>query len=704
MTARAWLMRGPFRLSGPRHLSGRVTLVNSLQMLLLGGSLSWFAYSLGRHEGLLVSEQIRKVAVVQELSQRLSQRLSAPRTINALNQLEIASGSHPLSDYDHYARLFWRQMQVFPVAYINYGGISGDFIGVERRDDGQLLLQEDTPLRGRGRLATYSLNARGERGRLRELTPGMSALHEEAWYTDTVKAGRSTWSSIYSWEDRPETFSISYNTPLYGADRRLQGVIGVDIVLSQLSTWLAGLWKQQDGLALIVEPDGRLVASSRPADTLDRRDNRLQRRLLQDLRDPVAQALLRAKFIQEDGRLKPKPGVLETIHAQSVQVNGRELHIDASPWGREEGLNWVLLTAVPANPVTVSSQRSANLARVLSVSALLLALLLTNRQIRFLLKPLSRLERAALELGKRLQSGPGHDLEFHGNITAADGTEMEALARAISALVAHFNGLNAELRNAAERERLRDAQTMALLQTKLRCSLEAAAVAHEINQPLSVVLWNSQLLLEELRTEPAPQLPEGWHGRIQSISQEAERVVTTNETMRSLLRNVATEPQPLDLREVVRSAVLYLRSGDLDPELTIDTLGLEDREPPAWMAGDAAQIQILLVNLLRNATQALADAGTREPWIGIALAHEGAGWLLSVDDNGPGFPADAQPEAPLESRRAGGSGLGLFVVQTTAENHRGRVSFGRSPRGGARVCVHFPDARVPSPGDPTTGD
>ena len=684
----------------PRHLAGRVALVNSLQVLLLGGSLSWFTYSLGHHNGLLVSEQIRQVAVVQELSQRLSQRLSAPRTINALNLLEIQSGRHPLSDYDHYARLFWQQMRVFPVAYINYGGRSGDFVGVERSDENQLLLNEDTPRLGRGRMAVYSMGATGERSTLLEVIPGMTTFHQEAWYADTVRAGRSTWSSIYSWEDKPEIFSISYNTPIYGPDHRLSGVIGVDMVLSQLSTWLAGIWKQQDGLALIVEPDGRLVASSRPADTLTRLNGQLQRTPLQTLRDPLARALLNAKFAWSGNRLRPRAGVLQAIEARPVWINGRELYLDASPWGREEGLNWVLLTAVPANHGTTASQRSANLALVLSALALLLAVLLTNRQIRSLLEPLNRMQRAAIELGDRLKSAQAGDLEFPSSIEATDGAEMEALDNAISELVERFNSLNAALRRAAERERQRDAQALTLLQSKLRSSLEAAAVAHEINQPLSLVLWNSQLLLEQMQVQPETTLPAGWREQIQCISREAERVVTTIETMRTLLRNVQTEPQRLDLREVASSALLYVRSSGLDPGLMIDAQGLTTTDEPAWIAGDAVQIQIAIVNLLRNAAEALAEAATAAPWIGISLVRDGSTWTLSVADNGPGFPRTFNPEAPLESTRAGGSGVGLFVVRTTMANHAGQASFGRSSHGGGLVTLRF----TSTPNIPTIGD
>ena len=87
------------------------------------------------------------------------------------------------------------------------------------------------------------------------------------------------------------------------------------------------------------------------------------------------------------------------------------------------------------------------------------------------------------------------------------GEELMALDGAIAELVERYNTLTRNLREAQERERFRDAQTLALLKDKLRSSLQAAAVAHEINQPLSVLLLNSQLLLERSRQANAPELP-----------------------------------------------------------------------------------------------------------------------------------------------------------------------------------------------------
>lgn len=701
------MLRRPAWLTTPRHLTGRLALTGSLQLLLVAGSLGWFTYSLGRRSGLAVSEQMRQIAAVQELSRSLSHRLEAARTITALNLLEISSGEHPLTDYAHFARLFWRQMQVFPVAYINFGGRAGDFVGVERSADGQLLLNEDTARLGRGRMAVSHLGRNGSRGALIETIPGLTNLHEEAWYADTVRAGRPTWSAIYSWEDKPEVFSISYNAPVYGAGRQLQGVVGVDMVLTQLSAWLSQLWRHHGGLALIVEPNGRLVASSRPELTLTRADGRVQRASIAALRDPIARALLTAKFQRPGGsapgpgatgELQLRPGVLAAISPKPVTVGEQTLFIDASPWGQREGLNWVLLTAVPAEPRTRASERATTIALVASGLALLLAAWSANLQLRGLLRPLEQLRRATTRLSDSLDRSDATALRLESGIGPADGLEMQELDRAIGELVEHFKAASAELAAAAERERQRDAQTLALLQQKLRSSLEAAAVAHEINQPLSTLLLNSQLLLEQVGSHPNAALPAAWRQQLQGIHDQAQRVVVTIEAMRTLLRNVQTEHQPIDLRSVARSAVLYVRSGGSADTIRLDTTGLDGCEQPAWMHGDAVQLQIAIVNLLRNGLQAVEQAGGPDPWVAIGLERCGEAWQLSVADNGPGFPADWGGDTLLRTSKPSGSGLGLFVVRTTVENHHGSIQLQPRPGGGALVLVRLPAD------PPTTGD
>lgn len=694
----------PFpRIPLPKRLANRLALVSAVQLLLVTGGFSLLSYSLGRRSGLELSEVYRQNASVVDLSIRLSKKLSYPIWINELNLNWLRSDPRRERDVKAISERFWTQMKVFPVDYINIGNADGAFVGLERTAEGELLLNEDSPRSGRGSMAIYAMTSTGQRGPLLERIPGMTATHEEAWYTDTVKAGKASWSSIYAWEDQPEVFSISYNAPLYSANRSLQGVVGVDMVLSHLSTWLQGVWKQRAGLAVIVEPNGDLVASSRPELTLTRRNDSVQRSNLQGLSNPLIQALERSFFSRSaTGGLRVQTGkLLATAKPVRVTLAGQTFTLQASPWGEEEGLNWILLTALDADPSNSAAERSSQLALIAAALALAGAVVLISRQIRGLLDPLGQLETASRQLGTALadpsSTSAGGNLRFSSGLNTSAGEELMALDGAIGELVDRYNALTLNLREAQERERFRDAQTLSLLKDKLRSSLQAAAVAHEINQPLSVLLLNSQLLLERSLQADGPELPPAWQQQLQSIRQEADRVVLTIEKMRALLRNVQTEHQRLDLREVAQSALLYARSGGPLTRLEIDSTELERSAAPAWIEGDPVQIQIAIVNLLRNAAEALAESNVLDPWIAIRLTSSGEHWCLAVADNGPGLPPQALDDTPLQTTKATGSGLGLFVVRTTMDNHHGRLGCGESERGGALLQLWFQAL-------PTTGD
>lgn len=826
-------MRGLLRLpkAWNRQLGNRLVLATAIQLLMVGGAVGGLSWVAGRRSGLELAQAMRQQNAITNLSDALSQQLQAPLLINRLNALAIEQGELDLGDFDVLGKRFWRQMQLFPVGYINWGSTRGEFLGVERRDDGTLVLNEDSetgPV-GRGKLAIYALDAKGRRGALLEVIPGMTATHQEPWYTETVKAGKPTWSSIYQWEDNPEVFAISYNQPITGPGNELRGVIGVDFVISQLSTWLAQVWRDSGGLALILEPNGMVVASSRSDLTLLGKGDSLRRARIDQLRDPVVRAA-RDQFFQAPtqagkGDLHLRRSVPPQPPARSVRVGSTTYLLDLHPWGKAEGLNWLLLTATPRDQAMASSQAYLLLSLGLSLGAIGGAVLLTRRTITWLLAPLEDLRQSSREASNRLRTGEPAGLvlpRFQVDCAA----EIEDLGTSFSTLVDQLGRQEASLRRllnglpvpiavmerrsdwplrfvnqayqqtlgpdwncadseqlalwqqrrqqvldtsaaglapgleirlrrgdgqtlpvmvfscalddalveayldltairqaqqrlgeALERERLKDAQTVLVLQSKLRSSLEAAAVAHEINLPLSTLLLHCKLLLQRGQ----PDLPATLVEALQTISAEAERVVLTIEKMRSLLRNVQTRHQTLDLCAVVRSALLYMRPNLENAAVEVLSEGLDQ---PAPIQGDAAQIQIAVVNLLRNAQEAL-NSQPRGGTILVTLDHGhrnrpegGEGTVeetgseagdqaclrLSIDDDGPGFTDPDTALNPLETGKARGSGLGLFVVQTTMENHCGSVHLGRSARlGGASVQLEFPLEAAPPPADALPG-
>jgi PAS domain S-box-containing protein len=234
----------------------------------------------------------------------------------------------------------------------------------------------------------------------------------------------------------------------------------------------------------------------------------------------------------------------------------------------------------------------------------------------------------------------------------------------------------------ARRQRESDAAHRRELEEKLRASLAAAAIAHEIDQPLATILLQAKTA--RLAGQPAEALA--------VVAREAERVVATIDRMKMLLRSVQTEHILVDLALVVRTAVLAADEALRAAGATLTASGL-DR--PVLVSGDEVQLQVAVGNVLRNAVEALRDAPAPARRIVVEVVESPGAAELVVGDSGPGWSGAERSVTPLSSTKPGGTGVGLFVVRTVAENHGGSVAFRTSPLGGAEVRVRLPRRAAP---------
>jgi len=109
---------------------------------------------------------------------------------------------------------------------------------------------------------------------------------------------------------------------------------------------------------------------------------------------------------------------------------------------------------------------------------------------------------------------------------------------------------------------------------------------------------------------------------------------------------------------------------------------------PSVIDCDRDQLLQVLLNVMLNAIQALADGGRLQ----VSTGLDGADLCLAVDDDGPGIPPTRRDEIlePFVSDRAGGIGLGLSIVREIVIMHHGRLTISDSPLGGARFTICLP--------------
>lgn len=222
-----------------------------------------------------------------------------------------------------------------------------------------------------------------------------------------------------------------------------------------------------------------------------------------------------------------------------------------------------------------------------------------------------------------------------------------------------------------------------------------ASIVHELNNQLSTILAQSQLLSRTVRS----QAHRGRLERVIEAARQSARIVTN---LLDLARRRPVHRAALPLAEVTAQAVELVR-GRLEQagvELAADL----PAELPA-VIGDATGLRQVVVNLLVNAGDALAEVpGPRHLWLTLAHDPDGRMVELRVADNGPGIPAAIlkrifQPFFTTKPEGKG-TGLGLSLCVTQVKELGGSITAANRPAGGAEFVVRLPIAQPAQPEPP----
>jgi len=216
-----------------------------------------------------------------------------------------------------------------------------------------------------------------------------------------------------------------------------------------------------------------------------------------------------------------------------------------------------------------------------------------------------------------------------------------------------------------------------------------AGVAHELNNPLAVIMGT----LDLLRHEP---LADRFAERLGRLSAQAERAVKIVRTLLAFARKRPAQRTAVDLNEMLADT-LELAAYDLKRADVRVVRALFDALPP--VSGDRDQLQQVFTNLFLNACQAMREAhgeGTLTVTTGLDPATDRV--VVTVADDGPGISAEhvARVFEPFFTTKAEGqgTGLGLAICRRIVENHGGRITMQSRPGLGARFAVELPATRA----------
>jgi signal transduction histidine kinase len=331
------------------------------------------------------------------------------------------------------------------------------------------------------------------------------------------------------------------------------------------------------------------------------------------------------------------PSALRVV--EDGRVSAETTRIDVAPVTLE--LN------VPDTAAQALADAKTVLVVILLGGGLLLAVTLVT-YLRWQLKPLAALAEAAAAVGRG---------DFSQRVAAPGDTEVSQMAAA-------FNAMTADLAHLRELER-----RLAHQEQLSAIGRVAARVAHDINNPLTVIANTAQLAL---RPPPAdPQLAED----LRRIVHHGERCMRTLELLLDYGRPVRINVAPFDLAEVARTMGTRWHA-----EVHADY--------PVQIEADRMQIEQLLDNLLTNARDAAGPTGT----ITIAVSAAADEAVLMVGDSGPGFSPAVRERLfePFHTTKSGGTGLGLASALAIARAHGGDLAIGPADKSGGSVILRLP--------------
>jgi two-component system, NtrC family, sensor kinase len=290
------------------------------------------------------------------------------------------------------------------------------------------------------------------------------------------------------------------------------------------------------------------------------------------------------------------------------------------------------------------------------IGAPLLAVLVGLYVHRSIAQPVGRLQAGAARIAKG---------ELDARIQIDTPDEFGALAR-------QFNSMTQALKEHQEQ----------LVQHEKLAGIGrlAAGVAHEINNPLAVILGYARLLGRRATGETAADL--------QIIEDESLRAKAIVDGLLDLARPAQIERDRVDLRAMVDEVVERLADAKVLENVSVSVRGAGS------VVGSAQKLRQVALNLIKNGAEAAGPGGRVE----VEITCDGRLASVIVRDTGGGLSREALERVfePFFTSKAQGTGLGLAVSKGIAQAHGGTIEASNLPSGGARFEVHLPTAAWPA--------
>lgn len=638
------------------------------QIFAAVGLTGWFSLRSGTEAVNDLAKQLRS-----EINLRVQEYLNiyvrVPHKINQLNVDAIVDGNLDINNLENLQKHFWRQIQVFKAAsYIQFGSEKQEFIGLERRDRGQFVIwytDASTNYLDSSFLATNN----GDRGKLLTGSEPYDP-RTRPWYRAALKANKPTWSEIYQFSSR-EVIRLGTTAvqPVYDNNNNLLGVVGTDIILSQLSDFLSSLKIGKSGIVYIVENNGLLVANSTQDPLAIVNENREASRIKAENSENYLISYSAKKLSEKNIEASPSEGIKEF----DFKLENERYFAGVLPFEDGRGISWSIVVVVPESDFMAQINANTRTTILLCLAALIIATGVVILTSRWIVRPISRLSSAsaAIAAGNFSEKVEVKEIKELGiladsfnNMSAQLKTAFVALEKSNQELENRVKARTAELEKAKEKAEVANHAKSEFL----------ANVSHELRTPLNVILGFTQLM------NRSDYLDKTDRERLTIIGRSGEHLLSLINSVLELSKiesgRLTLNKEHFDLYFLVDNLeeIFQFQAESKDLNLTTEIAP----EVPQYIVADRSKLEQVLINILGNGIK-FTETGSVTLKVKSEL-KEITKIYFEIADTGPGihpeeidnlFTPFYQTETGIKSHE--GTGLGLSIARKFVKLMAGNI-------------------------------